>query len=534
MSSRDDLENTTYLWVAETVLARQKRPLRAGEIVRIGLDDGLFGDKVLSRTPQKSMQARLSMDILRHQQESRFLRTGRGRFFLRSFVENEPDPEAFPTALAKPVQEYIAPRRTPLPSTERVLVISKADYARILDFQGINLAHGEILSALLSAPSLTYMNRALAETNNDFKQVVTYVVIQSGDRVLSFRRGTYNRAASFLRGALCIGFGGHVNEDDLDIFSYQDRGIRANAVREIGEELRLKSGPVEIQPHEIEPIGILNDDSSEIGRRHLAVVLRYRPSTLLEEWEHPLKGEASINQIRWVSPDRKPINLPEYEYWSQLCLRKLFPAFASGEPSYLVRRRSAFAKDHALCVVGSIGSGKSVATAMIRRTCGYAEINTGRVLAGILGVPPVPETDRREFQSLAQEFIERPHGPSLLAERIASEIASCDSRRVIVDGLRHTATLERLREVSPLPLAMVYIQTPPDVAFELYRLREGRDGDMSAAEFMDILHAPVEAAVPYLISEADAIIYNWFGIDSYKSVVASFVADAQLSGAIDA
>ena len=54
----------TYLWVAETVLRRHRRPLRAGQIVSFGLDDGLFADKELSRTPQKSMQARLSLDIL--------------------------------------------------------------------------------------------------------------------------------------------------------------------------------------------------------------------------------------------------------------------------------------------------------------------------------------------------------------------------------------------------------------------------------------------------------------------------------------
>jgi hypothetical protein len=52
MTSADEQESTTYLWVPETVLARQGRPVTFAEIVQIGLDDGLFGDKALSKNLQ--------------------------------------------------------------------------------------------------------------------------------------------------------------------------------------------------------------------------------------------------------------------------------------------------------------------------------------------------------------------------------------------------------------------------------------------------------------------------------------------------
>src|SRR5262249_8334279 len=76
----------TYLRVAEIVLTDALQPLKAREIVDRGIERGLFGDHVLSRTPEKSMQARLSTDILHRAGQSKFIRTERGRFTLRSKV----------------------------------------------------------------------------------------------------------------------------------------------------------------------------------------------------------------------------------------------------------------------------------------------------------------------------------------------------------------------------------------------------------------------------------------------------------------
>lgn len=59
-----DVDGRTYLRVAETVLAKALSPLKAREIVERGIEQGLFGDHVMGRTPEKSMQARLSIDIL--------------------------------------------------------------------------------------------------------------------------------------------------------------------------------------------------------------------------------------------------------------------------------------------------------------------------------------------------------------------------------------------------------------------------------------------------------------------------------------
>ncbi|WP_409565021.1 winged helix-turn-helix domain-containing protein [Methylobacterium sp. J-090] len=178
-------EQTTYLWVAETILRKHRRPLRARQIVNFGLDDGLFADIDLSKTPQKSMQSRLSMDIIKKRSTSLFMRTGRGKFVLRELHKKSQGQ----TKSSFIPAEYTAIRRAPTMPSENVLSIPRSEYASILDFQGINLSYNIILEKLLASPGITYIPRTEAETNSEYKQFVTYTIIQQREKVLSFRRG---------------------------------------------------------------------------------------------------------------------------------------------------------------------------------------------------------------------------------------------------------------------------------------------------------------------------------------------------------
>jgi predicted NUDIX family phosphoesterase len=512
------VENATYLWVAETVLRKHGRPLKAPEIVSFGIEDGLFADRQISRTPQKSMQARLSIDILEKGAESKFLRTGRGLFFLRDMLAGLSRPED---------QEYTAVRRQPTPPSENVLTVGKRGYEDVLDFQGIDVLHAGRLRKLLSSPHLTYMPRTLAEMSNEYKQFVTYTIIQDQTRVLCFRRGQYNRAASFLRGALCIGFGGHVTENDLNIFTYQDKGIKANAAREIAEEIRFQNGRPNIDPSTIEMLGLLNDDSSDVGLRHLAVVLRYWVQNP-NDWASPMRGEASVSQLRWVDLQRSKINLLDFEYWSQLCLRKFYTPSVTARPAYRIVHRSHLQQDHILCVVGTIGSGKSIATQCFKSQAGYIELNSGLILARLMGIPPIPQTPREQFQESAQAFISGDLGPTVLAYALLEEAKRIGSSRIVIDGVRHPATLKALRDRAKRPVVVLYIHTPPDVAYELYTLREAPKDALTPAKFTAIQNAPVESMVRYLIDEADAVVYNWFGVEDYRFVVKELIADLRL------
>ncbi|MCJ2080704.1 hypothetical protein [Methylobacterium sp. J-090] len=269
-------------------------------------------------------------------------------------------------------------------------------------------------------------------------------------------------------------------------------------------------------------IGFLNDDSSDVGVRHVGVILRYWAPEK-PEWDNPLRGEASVSQLKWLNTSASTIDLLEFEYWSQLSLRTLFPAFLSSRPAYKIIRPSAFQEDHLLCITGSIGSGKSITTNRLCAQAGYKQVNTGRIIASILKIAPVPETGRAEFQAKALEFIRSKNGPKKLAEAISAEIAAIDTSRIIIDGIRQLETLEILKQISIRKVATIFVHTPPDIAYRLYSIREADKLNITLSEFMKIYNAPVESEVRLIIQEADAIIYNWFGLDNYEILVENLI-----------
>ncbi|MGS1097577.1 HTH domain-containing protein [Aquamicrobium terrae] len=512
------MDDVTYLWVAETVLRKHKRPLNARALVNYGLEDGLFPAAGLSHTPQKSMQARLSIDILNNK-ASIFVRTSRGRFFLRELLELSED------SGTSGLKIYTAERHVPTPSAEMVLAVPRPVYGQFLAYQGIGHIGVENPLEQLRDNQIEYVARAIAETDENFKQVVTYTIIQHQSKILSFRRGLYNRAASFLRGAHCVGFGGHVNEADRDLFSRFDLGVRQNAAREISEELMLPGGRPQIDPQSLEFLGILNDDSSDVGVRHMAVVLRFWVDDW-SQWRAVTKGEASINKLRWIDTAGETINLSEFEYWSQLVIRAFFPSSMQMVPSYKIQRRAIFRESHILSVVGSIGSGKSATSQQFAQQFGYVTVNSGAVLAQLLGIPAIPGTPRAAFQRQAEDFISSTDGPVRLGAALANAARETGADRVLIDGIRHPETLEALRTNAEKPIALLYVYTPPDVAYEMYRYREGHNEEsITFADFVTLYTAPVENRIRYLIGEADIITFNWLGLDAYQRALSNLMGE---------
>jgi hypothetical protein len=242
-----DGENQTYLRVAEIVLSKALSPLKAREIVERGIEQGLFGDHAMGRTPEKSMQARLSINILARAHQSLFARTSKGRFTLRSRLTAETRQSGDEGPLPTPSVEYHAERRVLRTPKEEVLCVGQARFEDVLTFQGVDTDPTEILKQLLQGDHLHYVARSEAEARNDAKQFITYVLVQCGQRLLFFKRSYISRAAEFLRGSKCIGFGGHVSAADKDILSHSDHGLSYCARRELSEELHLTEG-VELHP----------------------------------------------------------------------------------------------------------------------------------------------------------------------------------------------------------------------------------------------------------------------------------------------
>jgi predicted NUDIX family phosphoesterase len=75
-------------------------------------------------------------------------------------------------------------------------------------------------------PDLLYVARKDAEGDFSLKQIVTYVAVLRDRMVLCYERGTYSATGKELVGRKSIGFGGHIDAQDLNLFS-TDRYGRA-------------------------------------------------------------------------------------------------------------------------------------------------------------------------------------------------------------------------------------------------------------------------------------------------------------------
>ncbi|MEJ7804136.1 MAG: hypothetical protein WKH68_12325 [Candidatus Limnocylindria bacterium] len=146
--------------------------------------------------------------------------------------------------------------------TERVLVLPRTAVPGGCDFHGIRKADASALDDLRAAVAAhgRYLDRAIAEEDPTFKQLITYVVVRDGERIFLMHRTDAGGDAR-LHGKASIGVGGHLNpvDDGAD-------ALMAGLRREWAEEL-----DADLEP-EFELIGFLNDDTNRVGAVHLGVV----------------------------------------------------------------------------------------------------------------------------------------------------------------------------------------------------------------------------------------------------------------------
>src|SRR5437868_6360066 len=153
------------------------------------------------------------------------------------------------------------------PRTERVLVVPGAELDRLGRFQGFSGEADRYLRGLLLPELAQFRPRSEVEDDPGFKQIIPYVVFRAGDAVFCYTRGK-SQGESRLHRRRSLGVGGHVEESDADGRPTLDAYEMAMR-RELDEEVAVES------PGTIRRMGLINDDSTPVGRVHLGVVHLY-------------------------------------------------------------------------------------------------------------------------------------------------------------------------------------------------------------------------------------------------------------------
>jgi len=199
-------------------------------------------------------------------------------------------------------------------SDENVLVFPRSVFEQLGIFQGFSAEVNRYLPVILEKKNNHFMPRAKAETDPSFKQVIPYVVITDGKNILHYVRGK-KAGEQRLVAKGSVGIGGHINNEDETLFGLSSFGMEAfqDAVkREVCEELSV-SGEFNAVP-----VGLINDDSTEVGSVHFGVVhvLRCQPGQVQ-------KREQVITQVEFLPIEELKAKRDQMETWSQLCLDNL-------------------------------------------------------------------------------------------------------------------------------------------------------------------------------------------------------------------
>src|ERR1035437_7323173 len=196
---------------------------------------------------------------------------------------------------------------------EKVLVFSRLTFERLGVFQGFNADVDRYLPTILDPKNNDFLPRAQAETNPDFKQIIPYVVITDGKSILHYVRGKKSGEQRLVaKGS--IGIGGHINDEDHSLFAFAF-GMQASqdaVKREVCEELTVQGA------FNVRPVGLINDDSTEVGRVHFGIV-----HVLFCTPEEVKKKEQIITLVEFVSIEVLQAKRQQMESWSQLCLDNL-------------------------------------------------------------------------------------------------------------------------------------------------------------------------------------------------------------------
>lgn len=148
-----------------------------------------------------------------------------------------------------------------------------------------------------------YRPRGPMERDPGWKQVIPYLVLRDRDRYFLMRRTRAGRDER-LHDRFSIGVGGHLNPGD--------RGLGGGLLREWHEELAADFVPT------FEPVGLLNDDTTDVGRVHIGVVYvadaAGRPVAIRET--EKLSGE-------FATPDAVAAVADRLEGWSRIAFEFL-------------------------------------------------------------------------------------------------------------------------------------------------------------------------------------------------------------------
>ena len=195
---------------------------------------------------------------------------------------------------------------------EEVLVVPASLLMELGPFSGFLRSVDRYLPALLDRSNQSFRPRSLVENDPSFKQLIPYVILECNDedetRLFRYTRGK-GQGEKRLHALQSIGIGGHISVEDAQGDDWYRNGMQ----RELAEEMIIEcSGKDQI-------VGLIYDDTSEVGRVHLGIVHVLHLATCKAAAREDQLLDAGFESIENIKGQSHQL-----ETWSQLCLKHLY------------------------------------------------------------------------------------------------------------------------------------------------------------------------------------------------------------------
>jgi len=183
---------------------------------------------------------------------------------------------------------------------ELVLVVKREHIIPATGLHGIMPVNEEHVVNTITAHQ-EYMPRSLAEHDTRYKQIIPYLIFTYDNKYfLMQRRSTASETR--LCNKFSLGIGGHVRQEDLAIGAT----LFDLARREFTEEISYNGTLT------VEPLGLLNDDTNEVGTVHVGLVM------LLRGTHDTISIKSELKSGTLVDLATCKIHYQDLEQWSQI------------------------------------------------------------------------------------------------------------------------------------------------------------------------------------------------------------------------
>lgn len=302
------IASDSYLKLAEEVLRRIKRPLTAPQILRTAYEMNLAPSHLRGGTQQKTLGARLSEDILRFREASRFYRTAPGRFLLKELQYDT----SIPTALRRPI---VARRRKRVLTQSHVLALDMR-LANNPDLRNAVIPSHEILD-ILKVHDFRYLSDLRHQSCSDVL-IWSFAVVVRDNHILSYRQGSYREDRDSFHQRRTIGFYSPIVDIDLNLFEQANHGIVSSGVRSLIYDLSLYEHRLARAVFDNSDLqAFLHIADGQTSPNLLAIVKFSCP-----DWLDPTTTRLAINDLEWMDLGCPPNHREDFDPWSWAVLEE--------------------------------------------------------------------------------------------------------------------------------------------------------------------------------------------------------------------